>query len=795
MLVVALVHVGASQAAEDWPQWRGPESDGAVRLAASLGKTPFHLEIDWSRPLGSGYSAVAVQGGQLFTLYGDEDSDLLVALDTETGAERWRYRIGDAFAARGGSAGGPASMPAVADGMVYGLGPRGKLFAVRARDGGEVWAFDLVQALAAKPPFYGFATSPMVVGNLLFVQAGGSTGGSLVAVDRRTGELRWKQGNDAVAYQSPAPATLGGVEQIVAVTEERLVGLDPTSGAELWSVVHDVSGREGASTAVPIHGDRILLAGSRQVALYGVNRRAETWAVSELWRNRELRGSFSTPVVHGEQVYGFMEEFLTCLRLADGARRWRSRPPGGQSLILVGNQLVIGAADGALVVADAVPDAYRERARIDVFAGETYTPPSFGAGAIFVRDTRQLAAVRVQPGAAPATAREREVARKSRFMSFVRSVEQADDKSKRIDAFLDQHDSFPIVEDERLVHFVYRGEAEDLAVAGSMIEVHDNAPMRRIDGTDFFYRTFPIEPGARWEYQFIVDFEHARPDPRNPRRARIGGDRISELVLPGWEGARHTQPYRGRRVGRLEEFRLKSEILGSEHTVTVYLPHGYDRDAARDYPLVILNDGAAWLGPGALPNTLNHLIEQPVRPVIAAFVEIDSGAIPDCFGGVRSDDYVRMLAEELIPAVDGRYHTSPAAAWRTVVGAGLAGLISVHAAIERPDVFGNAGALSAQLIEPLGTRLLQRIETTAPRARVHVAWNRYELRSAPADFDLGRDSRRLFRTLDTAGFAVRGGELMDASGWGSWSAHVADILRTQFPTTPVEESERTIIRE
>ena len=52
----------------------------------------------------------------------------------------------------------------------------------------------------------------------------------------------------------------------------------------------------------------------------------------------------------------------------------------------------------------AVPvlDAYRERARIDVFAGETYTPPSFGAGAIFVRDTRQLAAVRVQPGAAPA---------------------------------------------------------------------------------------------------------------------------------------------------------------------------------------------------------------------------------------------------------------------------------------------------------------------------------------------------------------------------------------------------------
>ena len=77
----------------------------------------------------------------------------------------------------------------------------------------------------------------------------------------------------------------------------------------------------------------------------------------------------------------------------------------------------------------------------------------------------------------------------------------------------------------------------------------------------------------------------------NPRTFGPEEDRWSELVTPGWEAPAHLQPPEGER-GRIDELAWKSEILGNERQVQVYLPPGYGGGAER-YPLLIVNSKSA----------------------------------------------------------------------------------------------------------------------------------------------------------------------------------------------------------
>jgi hypothetical protein len=74
---------------------------------------------------------------------------------------------------------------------------------------------------------------------------------------------------------------------------------------------------------------------------------------------------------------------------------WRSRPPGGNGLIMVDGHLAAVGAEGNLVVIEATGDVYKEKARIAVASSVPFTVPSFADGLFFVRDLESLVAVRV----------------------------------------------------------------------------------------------------------------------------------------------------------------------------------------------------------------------------------------------------------------------------------------------------------------------------------------------------------------------------------------------------------------
>ncbi len=165
------------------------------------------------------------------------------------------------------------------------------------------------------------------------------------------------------------------------------------------------------------------------------------------------------------------------------------------------------------------------------------------------------------------------------------------------------------------------------------------------------------------------------------------------------------------------DFRLHaqfpSRVLANCRDVLVYLPPGYADDAARDYPVLYLQDGqnlfdgATSFIPGQewrVDETAQWLIETAeIAPLIIVGI-YNTGELradeytPTHDGrhrvGGKADLYGRFLIEELKPFVDANYRTRPQRAQTGLGGSSLGGLVSMHLGLTRPDVFGRLAVMS-----------------------------------------------------------------------------------------------------
>jgi len=168
------------------------------------------------------------------------------------------------------------------------------------------------------------------------------------------------------------------------------------------------------------------------------------------------------------------------------------------------------------------------------------------------------------------------------------------------------------------------------------------------------------------------------------------------------------------RPGRIDRIHgFESQILGNAREITIYLPAGYDDRGDRHYPVLYMQDGQNLFDadrayvPGQhwqLKEAADAAIgERTASPMI--IVAADHSGIgrmdeytpvkdPKHEGGGRADDYLRMLGEELKPAIDARYRTLPDPANTAIAGSSLGGLLALHAGLARPDIFGRVGAMS-----------------------------------------------------------------------------------------------------
>ena len=774
LLIAAALTTSGAWASERWGQFRGPLAEG-LDLAGAMPEDAFGLAVTWARDLGSGYSSVSIADGKAITMHTKGEVDVVVALSAATGDEIWRYELGEKYRGHDGSTDGPLSTPTISGDMVVVLGPRGQLAALGLADGTEKWRRDLTEE-DSTVPFYGYTSSPVVAGDQVILATGGE-GHSITAFDAKTGAVRWATGDDSVTYQTPTLLDLGGRSVLVASTDRFLQALDPTTGEMLWQHQHTEGEQtEQSAHVTPVDGSRFLVKYQRGAKLY----QAKGDAVEELWETNAFGRTHALPVLVDDHFYGFTGRFLTAVNAETGDIAWRSRPPGGLGLTEVDGTLAIAAPNGDLVLVDPSPEGYRELTRIAALEAGDYVIPSFSGGTFVVRNLQQIAAVRVDRSAAPQIATVDPADRlKGAFGKWVASVEALPEAERQaaVDAKSAEASASPLHEDGGLTHFVWRGEAEDVGLAGDPAPAGQEVGLHRVAGTDLFFTSLELDPKAQYAYSFTVDFGQPSADPNNPHTVDNGFAVFSDLRMPEWPASPHLdEPAPDAPRGALDTFQFRSEILDNTREVKIWRPAGYGQDPDARYPVLVVNHGDNLLRGGLMQNTLDNLVGKSVAPLIAVFVPRLAG--PE-YGGPQADDYTRFLIEELLPHVDRHYRTDGER--RAIMGPGSAGVAAVYAAFKHPDVFQKAATQSLYPIPPAQDRLPEMIAgADAKPEHIYVVWSNHDY-----SFDPARRSddanKALVEQLKNAGVSFTEHIADYSPGWAGWRGQDDEILAALFP--------------
>ena len=118
------------RAADDWPEWRGPNRDGHSPDKGLLKQWPAggpRLCAWKATGLGIGYATVSVVGDRVFTMGDKEDASYVVAMNRADGKPLWTAKLGKAGAPGWGGFAGPRCPPTVDGDRVYSVGQYGEV--------------------------------------------------------------------------------------------------------------------------------------------------------------------------------------------------------------------------------------------------------------------------------------------------------------------------------------------------------------------------------------------------------------------------------------------------------------------------------------------------------------------------------------------------------------------------------------------------------------------------------------------------------------------------------------------
>jgi outer membrane protein assembly factor BamB len=393
-IALSLSLLAGAALAADWPQFRGPNRDGISRETGLLKNWPAGgPKVVWKAPAGEGFSHLTVAKGRLFTLYGEGSNEVAVAYDAATGKQIWKTPLGSKFLSDQGN--GPRSTPTVDGDMVYTLTASGRLAALNAADGKKVWQRDLRGELGAEPPQWGISTSPLVEGNLLLADVGGSGGRSLVAFDKKTGKTVWATQNEQAGYSAPIAITVGGVRQIIFFTGRAVLSVSPKDGKLLWRKPWETDWDVNAATPIFVAPDKLYVSSgySTGAALFRIKVEGGKASADEVWRNRRMKNQFSSSVLHNGHIYGFDNSVLKAIDVNTGEEVWKESGFGHGSLILADGHLVVLSERGKLLLVEATPAGYREKGSSQILSGKCWTGPTVANGRLYLRNEEQLLAL------------------------------------------------------------------------------------------------------------------------------------------------------------------------------------------------------------------------------------------------------------------------------------------------------------------------------------------------------------------------------------------------------------------
>jgi outer membrane protein assembly factor BamB len=397
----ALTAPGADQ---NWKEWGGPQRDfiaSGTGLFPNTGTKwlatpPKKL---WSRPLGDGYSAIAVEDGTLYTAYRKDADDVVIALDAATGRTLWEYSYAAPFKNNYSEAVGPGpyAMPQVIGDRVVTASGIGRIHSLDKKTGRPVWSWDLYESVAGTRLGFGYSSHALPYKDSLIVLAGGRKSAAL-RLRQSDGAAVWQKLSLQNAYSSPLLIDVDGQPQVAVLLANEIAGIDPETGTLLWRHPHKTEGGFGISTPVWAPGNLLFLSSAYNTGarVLKLSRSGNSTTVQELWFNPRVQSHFGSVIRQGGFVYlssGQSVGLLTAVELQTGRVAWQVRDFVKAQLLGADGRLIILDEDGNLGLGIATPEKFQALAKWPMLASIAWTPPTLAGNRLYLRDRRTIMAL------------------------------------------------------------------------------------------------------------------------------------------------------------------------------------------------------------------------------------------------------------------------------------------------------------------------------------------------------------------------------------------------------------------
>ena len=386
--------------AEDWPVWGGKNRDFVVHTSGLADSWPAEgPKKIWSRTLGDGYSAVAEEGGVLYTGFRRNSSDVITALDAATGKTLWEYEYENPFTNDYSEAVGPGpyAMPQVIGDRVVTASGTGKIHSLDKKTGKVRWSHDLYSEFHASHLRFGYSCHGLPYKDTLIYQAGGQ-GDGVIAFRQSDGAVVWKALQFTNSHSSPLLIDVDGQPQVVVLAANTVFGFNPDNGTLLWSHEHETNYGLAVSTPVWAPGNLLFVAsaygtGARVLQL---NQSGGKTTVKQLWYDPHVQLHIGTAIQRDGYVYisrGYDGPvFLSAVELKTGRITWQDRTFAKAQLLWADGKLIVADQDGTLALCRVTPQKFELLAKASVLQSIAWTPPTLVGTRLYLRDRKTIAA-------------------------------------------------------------------------------------------------------------------------------------------------------------------------------------------------------------------------------------------------------------------------------------------------------------------------------------------------------------------------------------------------------------------
>jgi outer membrane protein assembly factor BamB len=430
VLAIAILALCARVHGGDWPQWNGPKRDGHADEKSLLKEWPkAGPKLLWTfDKAGTGYTAPAVVGGNVYTMGCRGEDEFVICLDAK-GTEQWATKIGPVFEFKTNQwSRGPNGTPAVDGNLLYALGSQGTLVCLDTEKGTLKWKKDLPKDMAAEVSNvfggpdtdkfgWGYCWSPLVDADYLIITPGGPKG-LVAALDKKSGNQVWRSTTapdeasypstfEAAAarrqatYSSPIVAEVDGVRQYIVMVQDGAVGVLAKDGSELWRFRRDKPFPDVVCPTPVYHdGHLFLTATDGGCHLVKLTKNGAKFDVKDVYTRaagREMSNDVGGVLLVDGCLYGATAKTQgwRCMQFADGKRKWSTRELGnGAGVYADGLIVVVTQEDGEVVLMKADPKECTELSRFTLPkmsmmrrpGGRVWTHPVIADGKLYLRD-------------------------------------------------------------------------------------------------------------------------------------------------------------------------------------------------------------------------------------------------------------------------------------------------------------------------------------------------------------------------------------------------------------------------